>query len=91
MHRTRGYRKWLQIVTVVALLSTTAGCDPTLQATVEDGIISVSTAFFGALLQAALGLATESATTDTTTGTNTGTNTNGTVLLIRDVPEPVFV
>ncbi len=35
------------------------GCDPTLRATVENGIISSSTAFLGSLLQAILQLVQE--------------------------------
>ncbi len=35
------------------------GCDPTLRATVENGIISSSTAFLGALLQAIMQLVQE--------------------------------
>jgi hypothetical protein len=67
MHLRRGYGKWLQIVAVVGLLSLTTGCDPTLRTSVENGIISVSTSFFGSLLQAFLALATQQAT-GTTTG-----------------------
>ncbi len=42
------------------------GCDPTLRGTVEDGIITTSTSFFGALLRALIELGQE-AGADTTT------------------------
>lgn len=37
------------------------GCDPTIRATVEDGVIDVVTALFASLLQAAFQVATEDA------------------------------
>ncbi len=98
MHLRRSCGKWLQVVAVVGLLGVSTGCDPTLKASIENGIISVSTSFFGAFLQAMLALATESATTGTTTGTTNGTTngttpattTGGTVMLLSGVAEPVF-
>ncbi len=56
MQRCR--ERWL-VVVAAGVLVLTAGCDPTLQATVEDGIISLSTSFFGALLRAILELGAE--------------------------------
>lgn len=38
-------------------------CDPTLRATVEDGLISVSTSLFGSFLRAAIELGQEGSTT----------------------------
>jgi hypothetical protein len=36
-----------------------AGCDPTVRATVEDGVIDVSQSFYGAFLRAFLNVAIE--------------------------------
>jgi hypothetical protein len=35
------------------------GCDPTIQATLEDGVINVSTSFLAAVLQAVANVAAE--------------------------------
>ncbi len=58
-----------------ALFST--GCDPTLQAAVENGIITSSQSLLASILQAAIAVAGEKTTGTTGTGT-TGTGTTGT-------------
>jgi len=58
--------RWWPVLAAAVLLVALTGCDPTLQATVEDGVISLSTSFFGALLRAAFELAGETNTTNTT-------------------------
>ncbi len=40
-----------------------SGCDPTISATVENGIITLSNSFLASLLQAGLQVATEAGTT----------------------------
>ncbi len=66
-----------------ALFST--GCDPTIQATVQNGIITTSQSLLTATLQAITALIHErnsqtsgTTTTGTNTTTGTGTNTTGT-------------
>ncbi len=61
-------RKWTlrqQAWRLAALLSGTTlfleGCDPTLRATVEDGIINTSSAFVGSFLRAFIEAASEAA------------------------------
>ena len=73
MRERLGRRQWWLVAAVVASLAFTTGCDPTLKATVEDGIISLSTSFFSAFLQALLQLGEEAQTADTTTTTDTRT------------------
>jgi hypothetical protein len=45
------------------LLLVQCGCDPTIRATTENGIISLSQSFFGAFLQALVQLGAEAKTT----------------------------
>jgi hypothetical protein len=57
------------ILAVCGLALLVSGCDPTLQATVENGIISTSQSVFGSVLNAVIQLAQEQYTaTHTTTG-----------------------
>jgi hypothetical protein len=78
---------WWLVVAVAGSLAFTAGCDPTLKTTVEDGVISVSTSFLGAYLRALLALGQEAQTATTTT---TGTTTGGTAMLLPDAAQDVF-
>jgi len=61
MHRYNRRSLWWWRLSILAAGSALflGGCDPTLRATVEDGIISSSTAFLGSLLQAILQLVQE--------------------------------
>jgi len=55
-------KKWRPISRLVLVAGTTlflGGCDPTLRATVENGIINVSTSLFGAFLRALIELGQE--------------------------------
>jgi hypothetical protein len=69
----KSIRACLGFVLALSLLAGTTGCDPTLKSTVEDGVINVSTSFFGAFLRAAFALAQEQATANSTSTTNTTT------------------
>jgi len=91
MRERLGRRQWWLVTVIVGSLAFTTGCDPTLKATVEDGIISLSTSFFSAFLQALLQLGTEAqqTTTPTTTDTTTPTGTTAAFLLERGA-EGVF-
>ena len=51
----------LVLIVSVGLL-TMAGCDPTLKATVENGVIAASQSLFGAFIQAFIQVAQETAT-----------------------------
>ena len=42
-----------------------SGCDPTLQSTIEDGVINVSSSFIGSFFRALVELAAEASTTTT--------------------------
>ncbi len=88
MYQRRNSRKWLPVLAVVGLLTLSTGCDPTLRASVEDGVISVSTAFFGSLLQALVTLGTEQATGTTTTTAEP--NNSGTAFLADEAGQLVF-
>lgn len=62
----RTYRKhargrWL-VAAVCSLALAASGCDATLKATVEDGIITASQSLFGSFLNALIQLAQEQAT-----------------------------
>jgi hypothetical protein len=54
----RGYR-WIVLTGVLVALT---GCDPTVRTTVENGVISTSTAAFGSFLSALFSLAIEAQT-----------------------------
>ncbi len=54
--------RWRRVCWLAAAVGTTfflSGCDPTLRATVENGIINVSTGLFGAFLRALIELGQE--------------------------------
>lgn len=51
----------LVLMVCVGLLAL-AGCDPTLKATIEDGVITASQSLFGAFIQAVIQVAQETAT-----------------------------
>ncbi len=55
---------WL-LATLGGLLALVSGCDPTIKATVEDGVITVSQSLFGAFITALIQLAGEANTTAT--------------------------
>jgi hypothetical protein len=58
-------RDWWLVAAIGGLMLCLAGCDPTLQATIENGIISLSTGLFGAFLRALVELAGETGTAGT--------------------------
>ncbi len=73
MHK--GLRRLVSLVIITALGATallSTGCDPTVQATVENGIITSSQSLFASFLQAIISVASQQATQNTT---NTGTTT----------------
>ena len=64
MRVTRQKIRWLRLATLVT--GTTFflnGCDPSIKATVEDGIITLANSFLTALLQAFVQLGAEAAQT----------------------------
>ncbi len=70
MHK--GLRRIAGLVLVVALSATamlSTGCDPTTQATVENGVITASQSLFASFLQAVIANAASNTTTNTTTST----------------------
>ncbi len=50
-------RRWRLASVLAGIVLFLGGCDPTTQATVENGIITASTSLLGAFLQAAIALA----------------------------------
>ncbi len=66
MHaHARHWTRW-GLLAVVLLAVFITGCDPTIRATVENGVISSSTALFGSFLRAAIELWQESVTANST-------------------------
>lgn len=57
---------WWWIAALGALLVTLAGCDPTIKATVENGVITTSQSLFGALMRAIFALIGEAKNPTTT-------------------------
>ncbi len=55
------YRMLAAVVLVGTVLPQLGGCNPTLQNTVQNGVINLSTALLGSFLQAAIQLAQEQA------------------------------
>jgi hypothetical protein len=60
----RGVESWL-LATIGGLLSLVCGCDPTIRATVENGVISLSQTLFGSFITALVQLAGEANQTGT--------------------------
>jgi hypothetical protein len=58
-------RDWWLAAAIGGLMLCLAGCDPTLQATIENGIISLSTSLLGSFFRALIDLANEANTTGT--------------------------
>ncbi len=52
---------WRTMITLTGSVMFLQGCDPTLRATVEDGLITTSTSLFGAFMRAFINVASESA------------------------------
>ena len=65
--QSKRMRSGVATLAVVALLFC-PGCDPQLQTTVENGIITSSTSLIGAVLRAVIALGLESTSSTTTTG-----------------------
>jgi len=65
MTKSRQMRWWRWVAVVSGSTLILEGCNPTLQSTVEDGIITLSTSLFGSFLRALTELASEE-TTETT-------------------------
>lgn len=59
LNRNARGRQWRLAAALAAGLAFLSGCDPTLQATIEDGIITASSSFVGALIRALIELASE--------------------------------
>ncbi len=62
--KTRAAEAWL-LATIGGLLSFLCGCDPTIRATVENGVISLSQTLFGSFVSALIALAGEANQTGT--------------------------
>lgn len=59
----RGFRLMRWVVALTGMTFILGGCDPTIQTTVENGIISASNSLFTAFLQAAVQVVTEAVST----------------------------
>lgn len=60
MRKNSVRRLWWRLATLAAgSVFFLGGCDPTLRSTVEDGIITLSSSFVGALIRAAINVAAE--------------------------------
>ncbi len=81
MRDKAGRAGWWLTAALIGLLAVAAGCDPTLRATVEDGVISVSTSYFGALLRALIALGQEA---------QQANDPNSTAMLMQDAAGRVF-
>jgi hypothetical protein len=57
--------RWWTFLTLAGGMFFLNGCDPTLQSTIEDGIITTSSSFIGSLFRALIELASETTTTTT--------------------------
>ncbi|GEM_PF-1612446 len=69
--RCRPAGRWL-VIAVSMLVPFMTGCDPTVRATIEDGIINVSQSLFASFLRALIELGEEAQQTSDGTS-NTGT------------------
>jgi hypothetical protein len=68
---------WAAVVVLVGTLAFSAGCDPTLQATIENGLITSSASFMSTLLQAGVQVATQ-AVQQQTSNSAASTSSTGT-------------